>query len=33
MPHVELESTRSLAAHAAHAVWGWEIAVYLFRQR
>ena len=30
MPHVELESTRSLAAHAAHAVWGWEIAVYLF---
>ena len=32
MPHVEIESTRSLAEHAGaqHLIWGWEIAVYLF---
>ncbi len=31
MPHVEMESTRSLLAHGtAHPIWGWEIALYLF---
>lgn len=31
MPHVEIESTRSLAEHgSSHGIWGWEIAVYLF---
>lgn len=29
-PHVELESTRSLAGHFGEHFWGWEIPVYLF---
>jgi protein NrfD len=29
-PHLEIESTRSLALASAERVWGWEVPVYLF---